>query len=91
MLAGVLDFSQESATKPWIETIPEKFRQAIEEHRAIAGMNRKMVLAALGRPQNKVRETENGVETEDWIYGYPPMVTFVTFIGDEVVEVQEFK
>ncbi|MEE8200553.1 MAG: hypothetical protein V3R29_05215 [Candidatus Acidoferrales bacterium] len=91
MLAGVLDFSEPSPTQQWIDTIPEEFRQAIEEHRAMPGMNRKMVLAALGRPNHKVRETKNGVEHEDWIYGYPPLATFVTFVGGQVIEVQEFK
>lgn len=91
MLAGVLDFNRQSVTVPWIETIPEEFRQAIEEKRAIVGMDKKMVLAALGRPLRKVREVKNGQETEDWIYGNPPFVTFVTFVGDEVVEVKEYR
>ena len=91
LLAGVFDFSRRSPTVPWIETLPEEFRQAIKEKKAKVGMNREMVLAALGRPQNKVRETKDGRETEDWIYGNPPFVTFVTFVEDEVVEVKEFK
>lgn len=91
MLGGVLDFNRQSVTVPWIETIPEEFRQAIEEKRAMVGMNKKMVLAALGRPLRKVREVKNGQETEDWIYGNPPFVTFVTFVGDEVVAVKEYR
>lgn len=91
MLAAALDFSQRSATVPWIETIPVEFRQPIKDHKAVVGMNREMVLAAKGRPDRKVREMENGRETEDWIYGNPPFVTFVTFVGDQVVEVKEFK
>ena len=91
MLGGVLDFSRQSVTVPWIETIPEEFRQAIEEKRALVGMNKKMVLTALGRPQRKVREVKDGQETEDWIYGNPPFVTFVTFVGDQVVAVKEYR
>lgn len=91
MLTGVLDFSQRSAAVPWIETIPEEFRQAIKEKKAKVGMTREMVLAALGRPNQKVRETQDGVEKEDWIYGHPPFVTFVTFVGDQVVEVKEYR
>jgi hypothetical protein len=91
MLGGVLDFSRPSATVPWIETIPDEFRQAIEEKRAMVGMDKKMVLTALGRPLRKVREVKNGQETEDWIYGNPPFVTFVTFVGNEVVEVKEYR
>ena len=36
------------------------------------------------------RETKEGVEYEDWIYGTPPgRVTFVTFVGAKVVKVKE--
>ena len=91
MLAPVLHFSQRSAAVPWIETIPEEFRQAIKEKKAVVGMNREMVLAALGRPDRKVRENKQGQETEDWIYGHPPLVTFVSFADDKVVEVKEFR
>ncbi len=90
LLGGVLDFNRQSATVPWIETIPEEFRKAIEEKRAVVGMDKKMVIAALGRPDRKVREAKDGLEYEDWIYGNPPFVTFVTFRDDQVVEVKEF-
>jgi len=55
-------------------------------------MDHDMVIAALGRPDHKVRErTEQGEETEDWIYGDPPSKTvFVTFLGDKVIRVKEF-
>jgi len=36
------------------------------------------------------RETADGVELEDWVYGLPPgRITFVTFKGDKVVTVKE--
>lgn len=91
LLSGVLNFNAPSASVPWVETIPEEYKQAIEERRAVVGMDKKMVLVALGRPDRKVREFKDGVETEDWIYGHPPFVTFVTFVGDEVVSVKEYK
>ena len=90
-IASVLDFSRRTATIPWIETLPEEFQEAIRNKKAVVGMDREMVLAALSRPNRKVRETRNGVEEEDWIYGYPPFVTFVTFVGERVVRVKEFK
>ncbi len=91
MLGSVLDFSRPSAAVPWIETIPAEFREAIRNRKAKVGMSRDMVLAALGRPDRKVREVKNDQDTEDWIYGYPPFVTFVTFIGEKVVAVKEFR
>ena len=69
MLAPVLDFEKRSATEQYIETLPPEIQEAIKEKRAIEGMDREQVLLALGRPRNKVRETKDGVETEDWIYG----------------------
>ncbi|HXW56634.1 MAG TPA: hypothetical protein VEJ67_12855 [Candidatus Cybelea sp.] len=92
-LSALLDFSKEhSAAVNWFDTLPAPVQQAIREHRAIVGMDQEMVIAALGRPDHKVRERDpQGNETEDWIYGTPPaMTTFVTFIGDKVVRVEVF-
>lgn len=92
-LAPVLNFSaQRSAAVIWAETLPPAMEKAIEEKRAIVGMTREMVEAAVGKPEKKIREKNtNGDETEDWIYGTPPAVTmFVTFIGEKVSSVREF-
>jgi hypothetical protein len=48
------------------------------------------VVLAVGRPRLKSRETEDGVEIEDWIYGEPPgRMVFVTFSGQKVSKVKE--
>ncbi len=88
-----LDFSKEhSAAVDWVESLPPQFKQAIKDHTALEGMDHEMVLASLGRPDHKVRETKPGGEqTEDWIYGTPPAKTlFVTFSGDRVVKVKQY-
>ncbi len=92
-LQAFLDFSKEhSGAVNWIDTLPPEFKQAISDHEVRVGMNHEMVLAALGRPEHKVRERDpDGTETEDWIYGTPPArTTFVTFTGDKVIRVKEF-
>jgi len=92
-LGNFLDFSkQHSAAVNWVDTLPAEFQQAIKDHQAIVGMDSEMVMAAMGRPDHKVRERDpEGKETEDWIYGTPPAkTTFVTFAGDNVVRVKEF-
>lgn len=92
-LSVLLDFSkQHSATVNWVETLPPQFQEAIKDRRAIVGMDHDMVIAAMGRPDRKVRQRDpNGDETEDWIYGTPPAKTvFVTFSGDKVIRVKEF-
>lgn len=92
-LSGLLDFSkQHSAAVQWVETLPPDIQNAIRDKRPAVGMDREMVVAALGRPDRKVREkTPDGTETEDWIYGKPPAKTvFVKFEGDKVTQVQQF-
>jgi hypothetical protein len=92
-LQPFLDFTREhSGAVNWIDTLPQQFKDAIQNREAVLGMNHDMVLAALGRPEHKVRErTPSGDETEDWIYGSPPArTTFVTFAGDRVVKVEQF-
>jgi hypothetical protein len=92
-LQAFLTFSKEqSAAVNWVDTLPPQFKDAIKDQKAIAGMDHEMVLAALGRPDHKVRERDpDGTETEDWIYGNPPArTTFVTFTGDKVIRVKEF-
>jgi len=92
-LSPLLDFSkQRSATVNWVETLPPEFQEAIKDRRAVVGMDREMVTAAMGRPERKVREKDaEGMELEDWIYGTPPGKTvFVTFVGDKVIRVKEF-
>ncbi|MBI3484350.1 MAG: hypothetical protein HY012_04260 [Acidobacteria bacterium] len=92
-LSPMLDFSkQRSATVNWVETLPPEMQQAIKERKAVVGMDREMVVAALGRPERKIRERDpDGLELEDWIYGEPPSKTvFVTFAGEKVIRVKEF-
>lgn len=92
-LSPFLDFSnQRSAAVNWIDTLPPQFQQGIKNHSAVVGMNHEMVLAALGRPDQKIRETDDdGHETEDWIYGHPPeKTTLVTFLGDKVIRIKSY-
>jgi hypothetical protein len=91
-LSSVLDFVKRSAAVQWIDTLPPEMQKAIAEKRPEMDMTREMVVAAIGKPDRKVRETApDGTETEDWIFGTPPAKTvFVTFVGDKVVRIQQF-
>ncbi|HSB15329.1 MAG TPA: hypothetical protein VLE22_12790 [Bryobacteraceae bacterium] len=90
IMAPVLDFNMRSATEHYVESLPPEIQTAIKEKKAREGMTRDQVLLALGRPKNKVRETKDGNELEDWVYGDPPgRITFVTFDGDKVIRVKE--
>lgn len=92
-LSVVLDFSkQRSASVQWASTLPPKVQQAIAEKRPDVGMDRDEVLAAMGRPDRKVRERDpGGNDTEDWIYGQPPAKTiFVRFEGDKVIQIDKY-
>ncbi len=91
ILAPVLDFEKHSASTQYVDTLPEPVKKAIQEKKAIVGMDRDQVLLAMGRPHNKSRETNpDGDELEDWVYGDPPgKMTFVRFSEGKVKEVHE--
>jgi hypothetical protein len=91
MLAPVLDFEKETATENYVEKLPEPIQAAIKANKAIEGMDREMVVMALGKPRHKERSTDkDGTETEDWIYGDPPgKITFVTFANSKVIKIKE--
>ncbi len=90
MLAPILDFEKHSATEQYIETLSPEFKAAIEQKKAVIGMNRDEVIMAMGRPFRKSREVKDGLETEDWIYGEPPgRMTFITFANSKVTIVKE--
>jgi len=93
ILAPFLDFEKErSAAVHWIDTLPPEMKKAITERHAIPGMDREEVVAAIGKPDRKVRERDaDGYDTEDWIYGHPPDKTvFVHFRGEKVSSIKQY-
>jgi hypothetical protein len=90
MLAPVLDFEKHSVTQLYSESLPPETQKAIKEKRVLVGMDHEQVRMALGQPQHKSRETKDGLDVEDWVYGTPPgKITFVTFSGDKVITVKD--
>ena len=93
ILSPFLDFAkQRSASVQWVDTLPPEMKKAIQERRPTVGMDREEVVAAIGKPEHKVRERDSeGNEIEDWIYGQPPSKTvFVRFMGDRVTSVKQY-
>jgi hypothetical protein len=92
LLAPVLDFHAKSKQEAYLDTVPPKVKEAIQNHRVLVGMNQEMVVYAKGKAPKKVRERDGETEYEEWIYGEPPQdVDFVRFTGDEVVRVETMK
>jgi hypothetical protein len=90
MLAPILDFEKRSATALYVDTLTPETKKAIQEKRVEVGMTREQVVLAVGRPEHKSRESKDGVEVEDWVFGTPPgKITFVTFGGEKVIKVKE--
>jgi hypothetical protein len=90
MLAPIMDFEKHSVTEIYSETLPPEVQKAIKEKRVTEGMNHEQVVMAMGRPAHHERETKDGLELEDWVYGaVPGKITFVTFNGDKVIKVKE--
>ena len=93
LLGPFLDFAkQRSASVHWVDTLPPETKKAIQERRPAVGMDREEVVAAIGKPEHKVRERDSeGNEIEDWIYGQPPSKTvFVRFMGDRVTSIKQY-
>jgi hypothetical protein len=89
-LAPVLDFDRHSVTEIYSETLPPEMQKAIKEKHALVGMDRDQVRMAMGQPVYKSRETKDGLDVEDWVYGKPPgKITFVTFGGEKVIKVKD--
>jgi hypothetical protein len=93
LLAPFLDFTrQRSASLQWFDTLPIEMKQAIQDRKPVVGMDREEVVAAIGKPEHKVRERDaDGNDIEDWIYGQPPSKTvFVRFTGQRVTSVKQY-
>lgn len=92
LLRPVLDFDAKSAVEAYLDTVPPKVKEAIQNHQVLVGMNREMLIFSKGRPPKKIREKDGDIEYEEWIYGEPPQdVDFVRMVGDEVVRVETMK
>jgi hypothetical protein len=93
LLEPVIDFGVKTSEQAYADTLPAPLKSAIAAHEVLVGMNHRMVLAALGAPESKIREQEsgdlNGARYEEWIYGHVPQtVRFVRFVGDRVTVVE---
>jgi len=93
LLGPFLNFAKErSAAVQWYDTLPPEMKKAIQDRRPAVGMDREEVVAAIGKPDHKVRERDSdGNDIEDWIYGQPPSKTvFVRFSGEHVTSIKQF-
>jgi hypothetical protein len=93
LLSPFLNFAKErSAAVQWFDTLPPEMKKAIQERKPVVGMDREELVAAIGKPDHKVRERDSdGNDIEDWIYGQPPSKTvFIRFMGDRVTSIKQF-
>jgi hypothetical protein len=93
LLSPFLNFAKErSAAVQWFDTLPPEMKKAIQDRRPVVGMDREELIAAIGKPDHKVRERDSdGNDIEDWIYGQPPSKTvFIRFMGDRVTSIKQF-
>jgi hypothetical protein len=93
LLSTILNFAKErSAAVQWFDTLPPEMKKAIQDRKPVVGMDREELVAAIGKPDHKVRERDSeGNDIEDWIYGQPPSKTvFVRFQGERVTSIKQF-
>jgi len=92
LLAPVLDFKAQTVAEAYQKTLPPRLADAVKKHHVLVGMDKEMVLCAKGRPPKRVRETKDGKDVEEWIYGAPPEdVEFIRFVGDKAVSIEDMK
>jgi hypothetical protein len=90
LLEPVFDFTVKSPTQAYLDTLPPRLKESIENHEVLVGMTKDMVIEALGRPPKRLREREGDLDYEEWIFGEPPAdVQFVRFVNEEVVRVEK--
>jgi hypothetical protein len=90
MLAPVLDFKAMNQAEAYQKSLPPVLAAAVKNHHALVGMDKEMVLRAVGRPPRRIRETKDNHEIEEWIYGAPPQdVEFIRFMGEKVVSIED--
>ena len=70
MLAPVIDFEKHSVTEIYSETLPPEMQKAIKDKRATGGHESRAGRAGDGQALHKSRETKDGLELEDWVYGH---------------------
>src|SRR5271168_1468380 len=89
LIAPMIDFSLKTPAEAFADTLPPKLKGAVMNHEVLVGMNREMVLKAVGQPDQKVREMDGQTPFEEWIYGQPPhQVQFVRFNGNRVIRLE---
>jgi len=89
LIIPMIDFSLKTPVEAFADTLPPKLKGAVLNHEVLVGMNREMVLKAVGQPDQKVRETDGQMPFEEWIYGQAPHeVQFVRFNGNRVIRLE---
>jgi hypothetical protein len=91
LLDPVIDFGVKTSGEAYADSLPPFLKDAVAKHDVLVGMDRKMVLAAMGAPQSKIRELIPGTDRhyEEWIFGQMPQtVYFVRFEGDRVTQIR---
>ena len=89
LIAPMIDFSLKTPVEAFADTLPTKLKGAVLNHEVLVGMNREMVMKAVGQPDQKVRELDGQTPFEEWIYGQPPHeVQFVRFNGNRVIRLE---
>jgi len=94
LLDPLVDFRAKTSEEAYADTLSPKVRAAVEAHEILVGMDRRMVMAAVGTPHDRHREhTVEGDPSsplfEEWIYGQPPQPTqFVRFQNGRVVRLE---
>jgi len=93
LLDPVLDFNKQSLPKTGIAALPPEYQEAVKAREARIGMDANTVIMAMGRPDDRSKETnaETGKLQDTWIYrGRGTRTTFVWFQDDVVIKIAQY-
>ena len=89
LLAPLISFEVKTPAQAFTDTLPDKLKEAILNHKVLVGMSTDMLIYSKGQPEMKYHEMLGNMPFDEWVYGKTPSdVQFVRINGNRVIRVE---
>jgi len=89
LLSPLISFDVKTPAQAFTDTLPDKLKEAILNHKVLVGMSTDMLIYSKGQPEMKYHEILGNMPFDEWIYGKTPNdVQFVRINGNRVIRVE---
>jgi len=89
LLAPLISFEVKSPAQAFTDTLPDKLKEAILNHKVLVGMSTDMLIYSKGQPEMKYHEMLGNMPFDEWVYGKTPNdVQFVRINGNRVIRLE---